>query len=165
MMTGAISRAIHSVDPELPLFDIFSMEERMHESLARRRFSTLLLGIFAGFAVILAAIGVYGVMTYSVERQVREIGVRMMLGAEPNNILRLVVQQASVLVSVGIGIGIAGAFALTRVLSGFLFGVSSTDLTTFTVVPLLLSAIALLAGYAPARRATKVDPAVAVRCE
>ena len=121
--------------------------------------------MFAAFAVVLAAIGIYGVMTYWVNQRTHEIGIRMALGAGRRNILQLVIRQASVLVSVGIISGLAGAFALTRVMSSLLFGVSATDRFTFIVISLLLGAIALLASYVPARRATKVDPMVALRHE
>jgi predicted permease len=164
-MAGAITKEIQTVDPELAVFDVSSMEERLHDSLARRRFSMLLLGGFAAVALMLAAIGIYGVMSYSVNQRTHEIGIRMALGAQRTSILRLVIQQAMILVSVGIAIGLAGAFALTRVMSSLLYGVSATDLFTFIVVSVVLGSIALLASYVPARRATKVDPMVALRCE
>jgi putative ABC transport system permease protein len=164
-MSSGITKEIQSVDPELPVFDVHSMEERLHDSLARRRFSMILLSMFAGFALILAAIGIYGVMAYSVNQRTHEIGIRMALGAQRSNILQLMTRQAVILVSFGLVIGLAGAFALTRVMSSLLYGVSVTDRLTFVIVSLLLVGTALLASYVPARRATKVDPMVALRCE
>jgi predicted permease len=164
-MTGAITKEIQALDPEMPVFDVKTMDHRLYDSLARRRFSMFLLGVFAVIALILAAIGIYGVIAYSVYQRTNEIGIRMALGAQPRNILQLVIRQALVLVSSGIGIGLLGAFALTRVMSSLLYGVSATDRFTFVIPPLLLGSIALLASYIPARRAAKVDPMVALRHE
>jgi predicted permease len=164
-MTGAVTREIQSLDQELPVFDVQTMEQRLYDSLARQRFYMMLLGVFALFALILAAIGIYGVMSYWVNQRTHEIGVRMALGAQPANILRLVIGQALVLVSVGIAIGLAGAFVLTRVMSSLLFNVSATDSLTFIIISVSLGAIALLSSYIPARRAARVDPMVALRHE
>jgi putative ABC transport system permease protein len=164
-MTAAVIKEIQALDPELPAFDVHTMEQRLYDSLARRRFSMLLLGVFATFALILAAIGIYGVMTYWVNQRTHEIGIRMALGAQPGNILQLVIRQSLFMVSVGIGIGLTGAFALTRVMASLLFGVSATDRWTFIMISLLLGGIALLASYIPARRAARVDPIVALRYE
>src|SRR5262245_4709618 len=164
-MTAAIIKEIHAVDPEMPVYDVGSMNQRLYGSLARQRFSMFLLGVFALIALILAAIGVYGVMAYSVSQRTHEIGVRMALGARPGAILRLVIRQALILAALGAGAGLVGAFALTRVMSRLLFGVSATVLFTFAVTPLLLVGIAAMAGYVPARRASKVDPMVALRRE
>lgn len=164
-MAAAVTVEIQMVDPDLPVFDVNTMEQRLYDSRARQRFSMLLLGIFAAFALTLAAIGIYGVMTYWVNQRTHEIGIRMALGAQPGNILRLVIGQALILVSCGLAIGLAGAFALTRVMSSLLFGISATDRLTFLMVSLLLGGIALLASYVPARRAAKVDPMVALRYE
>ncbi len=164
-MAGAITKEIQTVDSELAVFDVNSMEERLYHFLARRRFSMLLLGGFAVVALMLAAIGIYGVMSYSVNQRTHEIGIRMALGAQRINILRLVIRQAIILVSFGISIGLAGALALTRVMSSLLYGVSATDRFTLIAVSVILGSIALLAGYIPALKATKVDPMVALRCE
>jgi ABC-type antimicrobial peptide transport system permease subunit len=164
-MTAALAGEIHALDAELPVYDVSTMEQRLHDALAKRRFSMLLLGVFAAVAMTLAAIGIYGVMSYWVNQRRHEIGIRMALGAQAGNILQLVLRQALALVGVGIVIGLAGALALTRLMASMLFGVSATDLVTFGVISLLLAGIALVAGYLPARRATKVDPLVALRCE
>ncbi len=164
-MTGEMIKEIQAVDPEMPVFDVGSMDQRLHGSLARQRFSMFLLGVFAVIALMLAAIGIYGVMAYSVNQRTHEIGIRMALGAQPGNILQLIIRQALILASLGIVIGLAGALALTRLLSSLLFGVSATDLFTFVITPLLLGGVALLAGYIPARRAAKVDPMIALRHE
>jgi predicted permease len=164
-MTAAITREIQALDPELPVFDVSTMEQRLYDSLARQRFSMLLLGVFAAFALFLASIGIYGVITYSVNQRTHEIGIRMALGAQAGDILRLVTRQALILVSVGIAIGLTGAFALTRIMSSLLFGVSTTDHITFIATPLLLGCIGLVASYIPARRAANVDPMIALRCE
>jgi predicted permease len=164
-MTPALIQEIQTLDSDLPVFEVYTMEQRLHEALARRRFSMFLLGIFAVIALLLAAIGIYGVISYSVNQRTHEIGIRMALGAQPGNILKLVIGQALILVSSGIAIGLTGAFILTRVLSSLLYGVSNTDRFTFVLTPLLLGGIALLASYLPARRAARVNPMVALRYE
>lgn len=161
----AISKEIHALDPELPAFEFKTMEQRLAVSLAPRRFSTFLLGVFAVTALILAAIGIYGVVAYTVSQRTHEIGIRMALGAQPRKIAFLVIRQSFVLVIVGTVIGLTGAFALTRVMSSLLYGVSATDLRTFFIPPLVLGAITLVASYFPARRAARVNPTVALRSE
>jgi len=163
--TGAIVSGIHAIDPDVPVSDIRTMRDRLHDSLARPRFSTTMLGAFAGFALILAAVGVYGVMSYLVTQGTHDIGVRIALGAPRGGILRLVVGQGMALAAAGIAAGLVGAAALTRVMSSLLFGVSATDAVTFAAVALVLAVVALVSGYLPARRATKVDPLVALREE
>ena len=137
----------------------------MSESMARQRFSTMMLGAFAVFALLLAVIGVYGVMSYLVTQGTHEIGVRMALGAQRERIVGMVVRQGMELTGAGMVLGLLGAAALTRVMATLLFGVSATDLVTFSLVPLMLVVIAAIACYLPARRATYVDPVIALRDE
>jgi putative ABC transport system permease protein len=164
-MIPAVVGEVQALDPDLPVYDVATMDRRFSDSLARRRFSTLLLGALAAVASLLAAIGIYGVLAYAVNQRTHEIGVRMALGAGRRDIVRLVVGQAVVMVALGIAAGLVGALALTRVMESLLFGVSATDAATFVAVPLVLAAIALVASYIPARRATRVDPLVALRHE
>ena len=164
-VAGTIVRAIQEVDPTIPVYDIQTMEARMSESLARQRFSTIMLGAFALFALILAVVGVYGVMSYLVTQSAHDIGVRMALGAQRRSIVGMVVRHDMELTALGIVLGLIGAALLTRVMANLLFGVSATDVVTFSAVPAILAASALLASYLPARRATLVDPVVALREE
>jgi predicted permease len=158
-------RTIRDVDPTITVFDVQTMPDRMSASLARQRFATLMLGAFAAFALILAIVGVYGVMSHLVTQGAHDIGLRMALGAERRNILLMVLRQGVELTVAGSIVGLIGAAALTRVMASLLFGVSATDLTTFTAVPILLIATAMIASYIPALRATRVDPVVALRDE
>ena len=135
----------------------------MSHALARQRFSMMMLGSFAVFALILAVVGVYGVMSHLVAQGAHDIGLRMALGAQSRNIVLMVLRLGMELTGVGVVLGVAGALLLTRVMASLLFGVSTTDVTTFAIVPLLLVVIALLASYVPARRAIRVDPVVALR--
>jgi predicted permease len=164
-VTNAVSREIQAIDPDLPAYDVATMEQRLFDSLARRRLSMFLLATFAAFALILAAIGIYGVIAYWVDQRTREIGIRMALGADGGRILALIGREFLVIVGIGLLIGLVGALLLTRVMSGLLFGVSATDVTTFGVIPVVLAIVAVAATYVPARRATKVEPIVAVRAE
>jgi putative ABC transport system permease protein len=141
------------------------MEQQLSEQLAPRRFETGLLGLFSCIAVLFASVGIYGVLHYSVARRTHEIGVRMALGARPHDVLKLVVGQGAKLALTGIALGTAAALALTKLMASLLLGITPTDPLTFLAVSLLLSAVALLASYLPARRATKVDPMVALRYE
>jgi predicted permease len=164
-VTGAMVREIHAAQPSAAIFDIRTMQSRLHDSLARQRFSTLMLGAFAGFAMLLAAVGVYGVMSWLVSQSTHDIGVRVALGAEPGNILGLVVGQGMELAAIGVAAGLLGALALSRAMASLLFGVTATDPLTFGAVALILGLVAFTATVIPARRATSVDPIAALRDE
>jgi len=164
-LASAVVNEIHGVDPDVVVYGIRTMQDRLYDSLARQRFSTTMLGAFAVFALLLAAIGLYGVMSHLVTQSTRDIGVLVALGARPGNIIRLVVQQGMGLAGIGIVVGLVGAVALTRVMTSLLFGVSTTDALTFGTVPALLAAVAFAATVIPAWRATRVDPMVALREE
>ena len=164
-LTAEVTREVRALDPDLPVFDVATMEQRVLVSLAQRRFATALLGASAALALVLAGIGIYGVASYWTSQRTREIGIRMAMGASSREIRRLVFRQAAAPVGLGAAAGLALAFALSRVLTRFLFGVGLADPVTFAVVPALLAAIALLASYLPARRAARVDPLAAVRQE
>ena len=153
------------MDPSLPVASLRSMDEVFHGAVARPRFLALLLGIFAAVALMLAAIGTYGVFSYQVAERQQEIGIRIALGAASRNVLRLVLGQAFAITAVGIALGIAFALLMHKVMSSLLFGVESTDVATFVVVPLFLALVALVACAIPARRATRVDPIVVLRYE
>ncbi|HEY9285300.1 MAG TPA: FtsX-like permease family protein, partial [Pyrinomonadaceae bacterium] len=160
-----IRREVQAVDRDQPLGNVRTLEDLLARSLAPRRFSLLLVVVFAAAALLLGAVGLYGVLSYVVTQRTREIGVRMALGARAGDILRLVVRHGMALALLGVAAGVAASLALTRLMSGMLFGVSATDPATFALVALVLLAVALLACYVPARRATKVDPTVALRAE
>jgi predicted permease len=162
-LANSVRNAVWAVDKDQPVSNIRSMDEIVSKAVARQRFSVLLLGIFAGLALILAAVGIYGVMSYSVAQRTREIGIRMALGAQRGDVLKLTIANGLKLVGTGLLIGLAGAFALTRVMSGLLFGISPTDPTTFLAISFVLLAVAVLASYLPALRATRVDPILALR--
>jgi putative ABC transport system permease protein len=164
-LTAAVRKAVLEVDPDQPVYDIKTMSQRLSASVAPRRLSMLLFTSFAVIALVLAAVGVYGVMSYSVNRRTHEIGIRMALGAQAVDVLRLVVGQVLLLTVAGVTVGLAAAFVLTRLMASMLYGVGATDPVTFVGVSLVLVAVALLAGYIPARRATRVDPMIALRYE
>jgi putative ABC transport system permease protein len=164
-ITASVRNELREIDATQPVSDVRTMEQVMGATLGRARFNTLLLSLFAVLAMILAAVGIFGVMNYSVSMRTREIGIMVALGAQPKQVLALILRQGLVLTVIGIGIGLAGALALTRVLSGILFGVEATDPATFGAIILLLSAVSLIACYLPARRATRVDPVIALRYE
>jgi putative ABC transport system permease protein len=160
-----IKEAVWSVDKDQPISDVRSMEQVLWKSVAQPRVFALLLGAFALMAMVLAAIGIYGVVSYSVTQRTQEIGVRIALGAKHVDVLRMILGEGMLLTCVGLSMGLLGAVALSRVLSRFLFEVQPTDPATYTAVVLLLAAVAFAACYAPARRATRVDPIVSLRCE
>jgi predicted permease len=160
-----LRQIVRSLDPEMPLFQVRPMEEVLSASVAPRRFNMLLLAAFAGLALLLASIGIYGVMSYSVSQYTHEIGIRMALGARASDVLQLIVRQGMALVLIGLAVGAAGALALTRVMRSLLFDVKPWDPLTLTSVSALLAAVAFAASYIPARRATRVDPMIALRYE
>ncbi len=164
-LASAIVREVHATDRDVPVYDIATMQRRVSDSLARQRFSTTMLGAFALFALVLAAVGVYGVISYLVTQGAHDIGIRMALGAEPGNIAQLVVGQGMKLALIGIGAGVVGALGLTRLMASLLFGVSPTDMFAFTGMSLVLATIAVLATLIPAQRSMRVDPMIALRAE
>jgi putative ABC transport system permease protein len=164
-LAHAAAEEIHKIDPNLPVVHVTTLDGLLSETVAPRRFSTVLLGVFATLALVLAAVGIYGVMSYVVSLRINEIGIRMALGAQPRDIWRLIVGGGARLALAGIAIGLAGALALTRLLSSLLFEVRASDPITFGAVALLLAAVALLACYVPARRAMRADPMIALRYE
>jgi putative ABC transport system permease protein len=164
-LAAAVRRQIWAIDADQPIIDMMTMERRLAESVAPRRFQTLLFGIFAAVALALAAVGVYGVISHSVSRRTHEIGVRIALGAEPRDVLLMVIRQGLSLALVGVAVGLAAALAATRVMSSSLYNVKATDPAIFAGISFLLTGAAFLATYLPARRATKVDPIVALRHE
>jgi putative ABC transport system permease protein len=161
----AVRAAIHGIDQDVPIANVATMDANIATSMGQRRFAMMLLGLFAVMAVVLASIGIYGVMSYSVTQRSHEIGIRMALGAARQNVLTMVMRQGLVLVGAGVGIGVLGAFGLTRLIASQLFGVRPTDPTTFILVALTLVGVAALATFIPAMRATRVDPVVALREE
>jgi putative ABC transport system permease protein len=164
-LSGALRREVLSLDKEQPVSNIRTLEQFVATSLAQQQFAMTLLGVFAAVALLLAAIGIYGVLSYAVTQRTHEIGIRMELGAGRGDVLKLVVGQGLRLTLSGLGAGLVAALALTRVLATLLFGVSATDPLTFTLISLLLLVVALLACWIPAYRAAQVDPLVALRYE
>ena len=160
-----LRQAVLDIDHDLPLDNVMTMDARLSASVAGPRFYALMLGLFALLALALAAVGIYGVLSYNVSQRHREIGVRMALGAEQRDILRLVVRQGLLLTMVGVALGIAGALAVTRLLTSLLFGIKPTDPIAYTGVSLLLVLVAFVACWVPARRATRQDTMVALRYE
>jgi putative ABC transport system permease protein len=165
VLTTAVVKEIRALDPEQPVADVRTMQQVIDGSIARPRFNTILFTIFAGAALVLAAVGLYGVMNYSATQRIHEIGIRMALGATRQDIMRLVVGHGMVLTLIGIGVGVAASYGLTRVMQAFLFGIGATDAITFISVSALLIFVALVANYLPARKATRVNPVIALRYE
>jgi putative ABC transport system permease protein len=165
LQAAALRSAVREIDPNQPVVKIRTMEENMATSVTEPRFRTWLIGIFAALALVLAAVGIYGVMSYSVNQRTNEMGIRVTLGAQPNDVFRIVVGEGLRLALIGVGVGLIGALAATRVLRTFLYGVSAIDPVTFAVTAALLILVAVAACYFPARRATRVDPMVALRYE
>ena len=163
-LAAAAREQVKTIDKDLPV-TITTMDQIFSDSVASQRFNTLVLGIFATVALVLAMIGVFGVINYSVAQRTHEIGIRIALGAQRHDVFRMIVGQGLILALIGVVVGAAGALALTRLIEGLLYGVSPTDGPTFVIVALLMIVVAALACYLPARRATKVDPLVALRAE
>ena len=163
LFASAIRSHVRSIDRDVPVTAVRTMDDVVEASLGQRRLTMLLLEVFAGVAMLLAVVGIYGVIAYSVAQRTQELGIRRALGAQESDILRMVVGQGLGLTLAGVALGVAGAFALTRVLESLLFHVSATDPATFTGAALLFVGAALLASYIPARRATRIDPITALR--
>ncbi len=164
-LAPALRQTIRDVDPDLPIGRLSMMNAQIADSVTAPRFYTLLLSSFAAVALVLAAVGIYGTISYTVGQRTREVGVRMALGADATHVLGMVVREGLVLSAMGIAIGLAGALLLSRTLASFLFGVTTTDPTTFAVVSLILLVVAVVACYFPARRAARLDPATTLRSE
>jgi len=164
-LTAAVRNEVIQLDPAQPIRNFKTMGQRILERTAPKRIMTVMMGVFAGIALLLAGMGLYAVMAYAVSQRTHEIGIRLALGALRSNILRMILGQGLKLTLAGMTLGIAGALALTRVMESQLYGVSATDALTFILVSLTLAGAAMLACWLPARRATKVDPLVALRCD
>ena len=162
---SALRSAVAEIDPNQPIVKMRTMEDNMAATVAQPRFRTWLIGIFAALALLLAAVGIYGVMSYSVTQRTSEIGIRVTLGAQPNDVFRTVVGEGLRYALLGVAIGVAAGLALTRLLASFLYGISAYDPVTFLAVATLLIAVSAAASFFPARRATRVDPIVALRYE
>src|SRR4029079_5247173 len=162
-LAAGVREAVRQVDPEIPVYAVRTMPDIVSDRTAERRLAVMLIAVFAAVALVLAAVGIYGVMSYAVAQRTQEIGIRMALGAERRDILRMVLRHGSLMAVTGIGLGLMVALGLARLITSLLFQVSATDPPTFSVVPVVLIAVALLACYIPARRATRVDPLVALR--
>jgi putative ABC transport system permease protein len=164
-LVGAVKSQIWSVDPVQPIANVDTMEQVLASSVATRRFNMILISLFAATALALASVGIYGVISYTVSQRTREIGIRMALGAQGSDVMKLVVAQGVALTIAGVVVGVGASIGLTRLMTSMLFGVSPTDVPTFASVAVLLTIVALAACIIPARRAMKVDPMFALRCE
>jgi putative ABC transport system permease protein len=164
-LAGAVKNEIKMIDKDLPLGESKTMQQVLSESNSGRRFNLVLLTVFATVALILAMVGIYGVMSYAVTQRTHEIGIRVAIGAQSRDVFRMVVGEGMILAMIGIGFGLVGAFALTRLMTTMLFAVEPTDPATFVTIAALLTGVTLVACYVPGRKATKVDPLVALRYE
>jgi putative ABC transport system permease protein len=164
-LARAFTEAVRAGDSTVPVTNVQPLSQAISDTVAQTRFYTLLFALFGVTGLLLTLTGIYGVLSYMVTQHTREIGIRMALGAQPSNVLKLIVGQGLILTIAGVLLGVAGAFGLTRLMVSLLYGVTATDPLTFTGVSVLSIVVALLASYLPARRATKVDPMVALRCE
>jgi ABC-type antimicrobial peptide transport system permease subunit len=162
---SSVRDELRAIDPSLPVSDVKTMSDQIGSALSAMSLASTLVGVFGVVALLLASIGLYGVMAYAVARRTREIGIRMALGAQVGDVLRMIIRQGMILTVVGIGIGLAGAYALTRTVSSLLYGVSPTDPAVFAIIGVVLVGVALGACFIPARRASKVDPMIALRYE
>ena len=162
---SSVQNEVRQMDKDLPIFAVKTLDEYVSDSVSTPRFNTTLLTLFAAVALVLTVVGLYGVMSYSVAQRTNEIGIRMALGAQTRDVLRLIVGQGFRMVVIGLVIGLAGAYGLTRLMASLLFGVGAKDPVTFAIVAPVLALVALLACYLPARRASKVDPIEAIRYE
>jgi putative ABC transport system permease protein len=162
---ATVRREVTSLDPNLPIYDVRTMDQWIANSLAAPRFNVVLLGTFAGLALILASVGIYGVVAYSVTQRTRELGLRMAIGAQQRDVVAMVLRESLIVVAVGMAVGVTAALLATRALSGLLFGIGPLDPVTWTAVTGVLFGVAFLASYVPARRATRVDPLIALRAE
>jgi putative ABC transport system permease protein len=164
-LIAAVRQQVKAIDADQPIYGVRTMDQIRAESVAPERLNLTLLSIFAGLALVLAIVGIYGVMSYAVTQRTHEIGIRMAIGAKPLDVFRMVIGQGMMLALIGIAFGLIGAFALTRLMTSMLFGVEPTDPATFAVIAILLTVVAMIACYVPSRRATKVDPMVSLRYE
>ena len=164
-LIGSVRAAIKEIDPDQPIYSVRTMDEIRAESVQNERLNLTLLSLFAGIALVLAIVGIYGVMSYSVTQRTHEIGIRMAIGARPRDVFTMIMGHGMKLAVIGVVIGLIGAFALTRLMASMLFGVEPTDATTYGGIAALLLGVSLLACYLPGRRATKVEPTVSLRYE
>src|SRR5262249_42948098 len=164
-MIRSVQDAIRRIDPEQPIGRVQTLEQVRSNSLASPRLTTLLVGLFAALALVITAIGIAGVVSFYVSQRVTEIGVRMALGAQPSNVMRLVLRQGMAPVAIGLALGLGGALALTRVMERLLYGIHGADAATFVAVPVVLATVAAAACFTPSRRAASIDPIVALRAE
>jgi len=164
-LVAAMREQVKAIDRDQPIYNVRTMDEIRTDSVSTERLNLTLLSIFAGIALVLAIVGIYGVMSYSVTQRTHEIGIRMAIGAQPRDVFRMVLGQGMVLAATGIVFGLVGAYGLTRLMRSMLFGVEPTDPLTFAAIAVLLTGVALVACYLPGRRATKVDPMISLRYE